>query len=189
MSEPSGDALRLLEEAARKKEALPPVQQWNPEYTGELDMRIARDGTWYHDGRPIRRLALARLFSTILRREGERYYLVTPVEKYGIRVDDAPFVATELECVQHEGRQQLVFTTSMGDVVAAGPEHPLEVETAEDGEPSPYLEVRDGLWALIHRNVFYRLVELAEPVSREGREWLAVQSNGERFLLGPLHEE
>lgn len=189
MSETARQALSLLEEAARRRESLPPVQDWNPDYTGELDMRIARDGTWYHEGKPIRRHALARLFSTILRREADGHYLVTPVEKYRIQVDDAPFVATELECVRHEGQQQLVFTTSMGDVVVAGPEHPLEVSTAEGGEPSPYVEVRDGLWALIHRNVFYRLVELAEPVTHEGREWLAVYSNGESFLLGPADEQ
>ncbi len=191
MTDASGKSatLELLEKAARETDSLPPVHRWNPEFTGDLDIRIARDGCWYHEGDPIRRQALVRLFSTILLREGDEYFLVTPVEKYRIRVDDAPFVAVDMECLEHEREQKLAFTTNVGTVVVAGPEHPLRVETAAGGEPSPYLLVRDNLEALVHRNVFYRMVELGEHAQRDGKPWLAVRSSGEQFWLGPLDDQ
>lgn len=173
--DPAAIAARL------KSEKLPPVDTWNPPFCGEIDMRIARDGTWYYQGGPIGRPAMVRLFSTVLRRDEDgRYYLVTPVEKLAIRVDDAPFVAVEMT-THGQGRDQvLTFRTNVDDEVMAGPEHPIRVVTAPDGEPSPYVHVRGRLEALISRAVFYDLVELAEE--RDGL--LGVWSAGAFFPLG-----
>lgn len=140
---------------------LPPVDQWNPAHCGHSDMRIARDGTWYHQGSPIGRAAMVRLFSSILRREPDgRFVLVTPVEKLDIDVEDAPFVAVEL-LSEGEGRERrLAFRLNTGDPVSVGPDHPLRCEQREDG-PHPYVAVRPGLDALIARSVYYELVNLA----------------------------
>jgi hypothetical protein len=152
-----------LAEIARLAEEhrLPPVESWNPAHCGDSEMRIARDGAWYHQGSPISRPAMVRLFSTILRREADgRFVLVTPVEKLDIAVEDAPFVAVEVK-VEGEGKaMRLAFRLNTGDVVVAGPEHPLRVEARDDG-PHPYLEVRGGLDALIARTVYYELAQLA----------------------------
>ncbi len=181
------DILALLQKAEKDAQGLPPVHRWQPDYQADIDMRIARDGRWYYLGTPINRAPMVRLFSTIIRREGDDYFLVTPVEKLRIQVDDAPFVAVSLEVVQDEGRQKLVFTTQVGSTVVAGPRHPLRVETdPQTGEPAPYLRVRDNLEALLSRNVFYQLVEQAAPVHHEGESWLATESDGERFLIGRL---
>lgn len=181
------DVLALLEKAEQDEQGLPPVHRWHPEHVGDIDIRIARDGRWYHEGSVIRREAIVRVFSTILRREGEDYFLVTPAEKLRIVVEDAPFVAVSLEQVDDCGTPKLVFTTNVGTTVVAGERHPLRVETdAATGEPSPYLHVRDNLEALLARNVFYELVELAEPVQHEQEPWLAVTSDSRQFLLGRL---
>jgi hypothetical protein len=166
---------------------LPPVHLWNPPFCGDIDMRIARDGTWYYLGSPIGRKPMVKLFSSVLRKDGEDYFLVTPVEKVGIRVDDAPFVAVTLS-VEGEGeRQRLRFATQVDDEVVAGPEHPLRVELDPlTGEPSPYLQVRANLDALVHRNVFYQLVELAVEREMAGQQWLGVWSDGEFFPVGQL---
>jgi hypothetical protein len=152
-----------LAEIARLAEEhrLPPVESWNPAHCGDSEMRIARDGAWYHQGSPISRPAMVRLFSTILRREADgRFVLVTPVEKLDIAVEDAPFVAVEVK-VEGEGKaMRLAFRLNTGDVVVAGPEHPLRVEARDDG-PHPYLAVRGGLDALIARTVYYELAQLA----------------------------
>jgi hypothetical protein len=167
--------------AAAAKQApgrgLPPVHLWNPPHCGEIDIRIATDGAWYHEGGRIGREALVRLFSTILRKDPDGIYLVTPVEKLRITVEDAPFVAVRVD----RAGGALRFTTNVGDEVLAGPENPIRVETAPDGEPRPYVHVRRGLEALIARPVFYELVEGAEE--RDGR--LGVTSNGAWFDLGP----
>ncbi|WP_267434536.1 DUF1285 domain-containing protein [Sphingomonas sp. GM_Shp_1] len=146
---------------AMEAQKLPPVSQWNPSHCGDSEMRIARDGTWFHQGSPITRPAMVRLFSTILRREPDgRHVLVTPVEKLDIAVEDAPFVAVTVKA-EGEGRDgRLVFQLNTGDLVAAGPAHPLRVVQGEDG-PRPYLLVRDGLEALIARPVYYELAERA----------------------------
>ncbi len=174
--------LSELFEAAKAVQAsgrgLPPVHLWNPANCGEIDIRIRPDGTWLHEGTPIGRPALVRLFSTVLRRDEDGVYLVTPVEKLKIVVEDAPFVAVGME---RDG-EVLRFVTNVGDEVEAGPEHPIRVETAPSGEPRPYVHVRGGLEALVARAVFYELVELGEP--REGR--LGVRSGGAWFDLGPL---
>ncbi|MBC3412997.1 DUF1285 domain-containing protein [Pseudomonas sp. SWRI51] len=181
----SGKANDLLAQIPSAK-GLPPVHLWNPDFCGDIDMRIARDGTWYYLGTPIGRKPMVRLFSTIIRREGDAYFLVTPVEKVGIQVDDAPFVAVLVD-VQGQGEQQVLsFTTNVDEQVLAGPDHPLRVVTDPvTGEPSPYVRVRSNLEALVHRNVFYQLVELAVPRLIDGQEWLGVWSAGEFYPIGP----
>src|SRR3954465_12126244 len=140
---------------------LPPVEQWNPTHCGPSDMRIARDGTWFHQGSPIGRAAMVRLFSTILRREPDgRHVLVTPVEKLDIEVEDAPFVAVEVKAEGEAETMSLAFRLNTGELVIAGPEHRLRFEAGPEG-PHPYLEVRAGLDALVARPVYYELAELA----------------------------
>lgn len=168
-----------------KSKGLPPVHLWNPDFCGDIDMRIARDGTWYYLGTPIGRKPMVRLFSTIMRRDGDDYFLITPVEKVRIKVDDAPFVAVILE-VEGEGEQQVLrFTTNVEDVTQAGSEHPMRVLIdPQTDEPAPYIHVRDNLDALIHRNVFYQLVELSVPREIDGQHWLGVWSGGMFFPIG-----
>jgi hypothetical protein len=164
---------------------LPPVEKWNPAQCGEIDIRIARDGTWFHQGTPIARRELVRLFSTIMRKEVDGFYLVTPAEKMRIRVDDAPFLAVLLEVQGMGPDQRLQFTTDVGDTVIAGSEHRLRVELAgETEEPAPYIHVRSGLEARISRNVFYQLAEIAVPDEGEFADRLGVWSEGQFFPLG-----
>ena len=157
---------------------LPPVHLWHPTHCGEIDIVIKASGEWLHEGAPIRRPALVRLFSTVLRRDPDGIHLVTPVEKLKITVEDAPFVAVAVEA---DG-ENLVFTTNVGDRVAADADHPIRVETdpATD-EPRPYIHVRSGLDALIARSVFYELVGQAEQCDNGT---LGVRSGGIWFLLG-----
>lgn len=179
--------MQVLEQAEKDAGGLPPVHSWHPDHVADIDMRIARDGTWYYQGTPINRPAMVRLFSTILRREGDRYYLVTPVEKLGIVVEDAPFVAVTLEVLEERGEPVLAFTTNVGATVVADAQHPLRVEVDPDtDEPSPYLYVRDDMEALLHRNVFYALVEQGQRADLDGEAWLVVSSRGHRFPIGPL---
>ena len=160
---------------------LPPVHLWNPAHCGEIDIVIKRDGRWFHEGSPIGREALVRLFSTVLRKDPDGTYLVTPVEKMKITVEDAPFIAVR---VDREG-DALKFLTNVGDEVEAGPENAIRVEVAKNGEPRPYLHVRRGLEALISRPVFYELVEMAEERATPGGPMLGVESNGAWFAVGP----
>ena len=159
-----------------------PVHLWNPANCGDIDIRIARDGSWSYQGSPIGRPALVRLFSTVLRRDPDGFWLVTPVEKLRIAVEDAPFIAVGLE----RAGEALCFATNVGDVVEAGPEHPIRVETGQGGAPRPYLRVRGGLDALIARPVFYELVGLAEERAAPDGPRLAVRSNQSWFDLGAL---
>ncbi|HTN30243.1 MAG TPA: DUF1285 domain-containing protein [Pseudomonas sp.] len=178
-----GDLLSQIPSGEGKN--LPPVHLWNPPFCGDIDMRIARDGTWFYLGTPIGRKPMVKLFSSVLRKDGEDYFLVTPVEKVGIRVDDAPFVAVTLEVEGDGERQRLRFFTQVDDEVVAGPDHALRVEQDPvSGEPSPYLHVRTNLEALIHRNVFYQLVELAVEREVDGQPWLGVWSEGVFFPIG-----
>ncbi len=148
-------------------------------------MRIARDGTWFYLGTPIGRKELVKLFSSILRKDGDDYFLVTPVEKVGITVDDAPFVAVDFEA--DDGI--LTFETQVGDFVDAGPDHPIRVERdAATGEPSPYVHVRANLEALIDRKSFYRLVEIGETEAVDGVDWFGVRSGGTFFPIIPAAE-
>lgn len=165
-----------LAEAAAPKRGLPPVHLWNPAHSGQIDIVIRKDGSWVHEGGVIGREALVRLFSTILRKDADGIYLVTPVEKLKITVDDAPFVAVRVD----RADEALRFTTNVGDEVEAGPDNPIRIAEGEGGEPRPYVHVRRGLEALIARPVFYELVELAEE--RDGV--LGVSSNGAWFPLG-----
>lgn len=149
-------------------------------------MRIARDGTWFYLGTPIGRFELVKLFSTILRKDGDKYFLVTPVEKVGITVDDAPFVATDFEAEGTGEDQVLSFHTHVGDAAAAGPEHPIRVvRDPETGEPSPYVLIRANLEALIDRKSFYRLVELGAHHEVDGKRWFGLWSGGKFFPMIP----
>jgi len=170
-----------LQAAAESHGELPPVTRWNPEYCGDSLMRIARDGSWFHEGEPIRRPALVRLFSTILRKDDEGFMLVTPVEKLSIVVEDAPFMAVAMMVAGEGENQLLTFTTNVGDDVAAGPNHALRfVSDPRNGAPIPYLHVRRGLEAKLVRSVYYDLIACA--VERSGN--LGVWSNGDFFALG-----
>ncbi len=186
---PSANALAEAASAAAKGKGLPPVHLWNPPFCGDLDMRIARDGTWFYEGTPIGRAPLVRLFSTILKLEDGKYYLVTPVEKVGITVEDAPFVAVDFR-VQGQGQdQRLTFVTNVGDEAEAGAAHPLRVvRDPETGEPSPYVMIRAGLEALIDRKSFYRLVDLGAHAPHEGQQWFGLWSGGVFFPVIPSHE-
>jgi hypothetical protein len=167
----------------------PPLHLWNPPFCGNIDMRIARDGTWFYLGTPIGRAPLVRLFSSILRREGDGYFLVTPVEKVGIKVDDAPFVAVDFTVVGQGISSEVIFTTHVGDQVTAGPDHPIRVERkALTGEPAPYVMVRAGLEALIDRKSFYRLVDVGQHSTHEGLDWFGIWSGGQFFPMIPSSE-
>jgi hypothetical protein len=179
--------MKTAQEAA-KTGKLPPVHLWNPPFCGDIDMEIRRDGTWFHEGTPIGRAALVRLFSTILKKEDGKYFLVTPVEKVGIRVEDAPFVAQDFEAEGEGPAQVITFTTNVGDTVAAGPENAIRVARDETGEPSPYVHVRAGLEALIDRKSFYRLVDLGEAQEVAGEDWFGVWSGGTFFKIIPVRE-
>jgi len=170
---------------------LPPVDRWNPPLLGDMDLRIARNGLWYHEGTPIRRESLVRLFASILRRDEDgQYYLVTPVEKWRIRVDDAPFLAVRLDAAGTGACQSLTFTTNVGDVVAAGPDHPLIVEyRTPGGEPSPYILIRGRLRALLSRAVFFELAELGEERLVAHERIYGVWSQEQFFSLGRLDDE
>lgn len=161
---------------------LPPVHLWNPAHCGEIDIRIRKDGVWFHEGTPIGREALVRLFSTVLRKDPDGFHLVTPVEKMRIVVEDAPFIATRVDA--EDG--VLRFTTNVGDVVEAGPDNAIRVEMdPATGEPRPYLHVRRGLEALIARPVFYELVEMARERETPEGPRLGVESHGAWFPVGP----
>lgn len=179
------DALSSQLALQPESRALPPVEKWNPPLSGNIDIVIRRDGTWLHEGTPILRKALVRLFSTILKREGDDYFLVTPVEKWRIQVEDAPLHAVALRQTMVDGLPALEFETLTDDRVVADAQHPLRVDIdPESGEPSPYIRVRANLDAVIARNVFYQLVDMAQEENRSGVSQLYVTSAGQRFLLG-----
>lgn len=178
---PFGQGLVALQAAAEKLGPIPPVERWNPAYCGDSLMRIARDGSWSHAGAPIRRPALVRLFSTILRKDDDGFMLVTPAEKLSIAVEDAPFLAVLMREEGKERGQTLTFTTNVGDEAAAGREHPLRFSPDPvTGAPIPYLHVRGKLEARLARPVYYALVDQA--VERDGV--LGVWSGGIFFVLG-----
>jgi hypothetical protein len=173
----------------------PPVHLWNPPYCGDLDIRIRRDGSWHYLGTPIGREGLVRLFASILRLEGGRHFLVTPAEKVGITVEDAPFVAVDAEAGEGADGDDgadgpaLIFTTNVGDRVVAGPDHPIRVQRSADGTVVPYVMVRHGLEARIDRKTFYRLVDRARVApGPDGAPWLGWHSGGAFFALMPEEE-
>ena len=165
------------------KDGLPPVDRWNPPYCGDIDMEIRSDGTWFYMGTPIGRPALVRLFSTVLRRDEDgKTYLVTPVEKIGIRIADAPFLAVEMTVAEENGEPVLTFRTNVGDVVAAGPDNPLRfVTTGETDQLKPYLLVRGRLEALVNRAVTYDLLALGEEAEIDGERMFVIRSAGAVF--------
>jgi len=169
---------------------LPPVERWNPPFCGDIDMEIRADGTWFYLGTPIGRAPLVRLFSTVLRKDEDgKTYLVTPVEKVGIRVADAPFLAVEMNASGEGAAQVLTFRTNVGDVVEAGVEHSLRfVIAGENSELKPYLLVRGRLEALVSRAVMYDLVELGETVEIDGAPMFSVRSGGVVFPVMPAAE-
>jgi hypothetical protein len=167
---------------------LPPVHLWNPPFCGDLDMRIASDGTWFYLGTPIGRPALVRLFSTILKREDGKHFLVTPVEKVGIRVDDAPFLAVEV-LMEQDGRGRLLrFRTNVDDWVCCDGQHRLRFEMAADGGLTPYLHVRAGLWAKVTRALYYDLVDIGEERVVDGHPMFGVVSAGEFFAMADAEQ-
>ena len=159
--------------------SLPPVASWHPEREGQIDIRIRNDGTWLHEGTVVRRKSIAKVFSTILRREGDHYFLVTPVEKLRIQVDDVPFVAVDFEASGEGQEQQILFKTNMDDVVLLDDAHPLTIETTTSG-PRPYMLVRNGLNARLVTDVFYRLADLVEDPDGDP---LYLWSSGCRFRV------
>jgi hypothetical protein len=175
-----GIAAALPREGGR---ALPPVEQWNPPFCGDIDMRIGSDGTWFYQKTPIGRPALVKLFASVLKREDDKYFLVTPVEKVGLIVEEVPFLAVELK-VEHDARGQLLrFRTNMDDWVDVGPGHRLRFEPEATGGLKPYLHVRRELWAKVTRALFYDLVELGEERDVDGKPMFGVVSGGEFFAM------
>jgi hypothetical protein len=167
----------------------PPVERWNPPFCGDLDMRIAADGTWFYLKTPIGRPALVKLFASVLKREDDKYFLVTPVEKCGIQVDDVPFLAVELEVGEGPAGRVLNFRTNVDDWVACGPDHRLRFEPeAGTGGLKPYLHVRRDLWAKVTRALFFDLVELGEEREFEGRAMFGVASMGAFFPMAPAEQ-
>jgi uncharacterized protein len=168
------------------KRGLPPVERWNPPYCGAIDIRIAADGTWHHNGSPIRRDKLVKLFSTILRREPDgRIVLVTPVESVGITVEDAVFVAVEMAVDGTGEARRIAFRTNVDEVVSVDADHALRFEEEPDGALKPYLHVRGGLWALITRALTYDLVDLAEDRVIDGQSWLGLWAGGVFHRIAP----
>jgi hypothetical protein len=167
----------------------PPVERWNPPFCGDLDMRIAADGTWFYMKTPIGRPALVKLFASVLKREGDSYFLVTPVEKCGITVDDAPFLAVELTIEDGAAGRVLQFRTNVDDWVSCGPQHALRFEPeAGTGGLKPYLHVRRDLWAKVTRALFFDLVEIGEEHDVEGRAMFGVMSMGTFFPMAPADQ-
>jgi hypothetical protein len=167
----------------------PPVERWNPPFCGDLDMRIAADGTWFYLKTPIGRPALVKLFASVLKRENDKYFLVTPVEKCGLEVEDAPFLAVELEVEDAAGGRELHFRTNVDDWVTCGPGHALRFEPQPGtGGLKPYLHVRRDLWAKVTRALFFDLVELGEEREVEGMAMFGVASKGVFFPMAPAEQ-
>ena len=180
----------LIERAGKPGRGLPPVDKWHPPFCGDIDMEIRRDGTWFYMGTPIGRMPLVKLFASVLRKDEDgKTYLVTPVEKVGIRVEDAPFLAVEMNARTTRSQQVLTFRTQTGDLVEAGPDNPLRFETAggNDGV-KPYVLVRGRLEALLARPVMYELVALGEELEIDGHMMYAVRSKGAVFAIMPVDE-
>lgn len=181
----TGSLDNLVNDIDGKSAELPPVEKWNPDYSGEIDIVIDRDGNWFHEGDAFQRESLVKLFSSILKKEGDDYFLVSPVEKFKLQVSDLPFVVVDLNVEEVAGKQRLSFVTNIGETVVANGDHPIEVEYKDgDDQPYPKIKVRRNLYARIHRNVFYELVELAEEVEQDGQFCMVVKSEGEEFELG-----
>ncbi|OFE11442.1 hypothetical protein PHACT_12895 [Pseudohongiella acticola] len=188
MTEKTASPDNLLKQIGKQKGPAP-VHDWDPPYCGEMDMRIAADGRWYHESSPIGRIAMVRLFSSILRLDDDgHHYLVTPVEKVRITVDDCPFVAQLLDVSGEGSGQQLTFTLNTGETVIAGADNAIEVTTDEAGQPHPVIEVRHGLKALISRSVFYQMVALAESGRDASADTKALKNNNSEDDIGVVSD-
>ncbi len=183
------DLNSIADVAARARgKGPPPVHLWNPPYCGEIDMRIAADGTWFYQRTPIGRPAMVKLFASILRRDPERYVLVTPVEMVGIQVDDAPFIAVDVTQSDARAGPVLTFRTNVEDDVTASSDHPVRFEREVTGGLKPYVLVRGGLWAKASRSVYLDLVERAQTRDIDGTRMLGVASAGAFFPMAPASE-
>lgn len=185
----SGNALARLTEALgsdAKRKGPPPVERWNPAYCGEIDMRIAADGTWHYMGTPINRPALVKLFSTVLRKDPERYVLVTPVERVGITVEDVPFLAVEMAAEGDGSGRQIAFRTNVDDLVQVGPEHPLRFERDANDGVKPYVKIRGELWARVTRSLALDLIALGEEKNVEGVATYGVTAGDMFFRIAPI---
>ena len=168
----------------RKKKGIPPVEKWNPPFCGDIDMHILRNGKWTYMGSEIKRPAMIKLFSNIIRLDDDgHYYLVTPVEKVRIKVDDVPFVAVSMNKIKVEGVNCLSFTTNVQDEVTLSKENPIEIIINDNDEPSPYITIRKNLKALISRSVYYDLINMAEEEIIEDKKFLVIKSNNTLFKL------
>ena len=186
MNQPNARSLESLTASLGEGRGPAPVHLWNPPFCGDLDIRIKADGTWHYLGTPIGRPAMVRLFASVLKREGGRYFLVTPVEKIGIKVDDAPFLAVALEAEGEGAGRALIFETNVGERIRCDAEHALRFETEAGTEGvKPYLHVRRDLWALVTRALFYDLVALGEVRRVDGREMFGIASAGSFFPMAP----
>jgi uncharacterized protein len=175
-------------DALQKTRGTAPVHLWNPPYCGEIDMRIARDGTWFYNGAPIGRPALVQLFASVLRKDPERFVLVTPVERVGILVEDAPFLGVELQRDGEGDSQSLRLRTNVEDWVEISPQNPLKFLPGDSGGLKPYALVRGDLWALVKRALFYDLVAWGQPHSIDGEEFYGVFSGGGFFPMAPMRD-
>jgi hypothetical protein len=180
---------QLLEQIKQAEQTSEAKLTWAPAQVGDIDIRIAADGRWHHQGRGFQRDSLVKLFASILRREDDDYFLVTPAEKLRIQVDDAPFVATLVEPFEDKGVAVIAFTTNIGERVILDSHHQLRIEiNADNGEPRPYLQLRHGLEALISRSAFYDLINMADEIEEAGIIHFYVTSMGEKFDLGSSSE-
>ena len=178
------DWYKELQKSQLKDRGLPPVEKWNPPLSGDIDIHIARQGIWFHEGGEIKRQPLVKLFSSILKRENDDYFLVTPEEKWRIQVEDAPFFITELSIENKGNVQALVFRSTTDDQVIADTDHPVRVAVdAVSGEPSPYILLRGGMEGLISRSVYYQLADISEARMVDGAEVFGVSSMGCFFSL------
>ncbi len=171
------DLITQLHKLKAEAKSLPPIHLWKPQRVYDLDMRIDAEGRWFHEGSEIKRKGLVQLFASVLLKEGEDYFLVTPIEKARIQVEDVPFLVVEY---QHSGND-LIFRTNLDDLIELSREQPIELRQNQLGE-LPYIKVRDELWARFNRNVYYQLIEEAQ----ERESGLYLQSHNLEFLLGRI---
>lgn len=180
----------LISRAGKRERGLPPVDQWHPDFCGDIPMEIKADGTWFYMGTPIGRKTLVKLFSTVLRKDEDgKTYLVTPVERVGITVEDAHFIVVEMNAHEEDGEQVLTMRTNMDDIIEVGPDNPLRFEIVEENDGvKPYVLVRGRLEALLARSVMYELVSMGEEIEVDGELMFAIKSRGEIFPIMPAEE-